>query len=147
LTASLVLLGGAVVAALASEYVLREGRIQTRFAQILCVHSATGLAVLLYLVFAGHTRLIPAAILWCGMFLSWFGVRSHIESSILLRMAYMLRQGPMGEDRLLAQYEAHYGGSMRLEELLRAGLVEKIPSGMALTTKGSRIHRAASWLR
>ena len=147
MTPVLVLIAGVVTAGIVSEYVLRGGRIQTRLLQVLGVHAVIGLAALLYLVLVCGTYLIPPAIFWAGAFLTWFGVRSHIESSILLRMAYLLREGPMGESGLLARYESHYGGSRRLDELLRARLVEQTSTGMALTAKGAMIHRITSWLR
>ena len=70
--------------------------------------------LLLYLAITRLSAVLPFAIFWSGAFLTWFGVRSHIESSILLRMAYLLRGHPMQPGELLEEYD--YPGGFFLRE-------------------------------
>jgi hypothetical protein len=79
--------------------------------------------------------------------LSWFGVRSHIESSILLRMLYSLRRRPMTETGLVDEYLSHYGEAARTEELLRGGLASRNGDRLSVTSKGKRILNIVSKLR
>jgi hypothetical protein len=86
-------------------------------------------------------------VFWAGAFLSWFGVRSHIESSILLRMLYLLRKNPTTEATLLAAYEALGGEGKRREELARGGMMTMAGDRVVVTPKGRAILRVVSMLR
>jgi hypothetical protein len=84
---------------------------------------------------------------WGGAFLSWFGVRSHIESSILLRMLYLLRREPRAEADLLAEYASRFGAAMRMEELMRGGMMVKLDGANVVTPKGKSILGVVARLR
>jgi hypothetical protein len=142
----LLIIGGFIAALFTSEFVLKGTKLQTGLAKVILVHAFLVALVLVYLVISRKYIFAALLIFWAGAFLTWFGVRSHMESSILLRMLYLLRRGPLPEQRLLQEYESHYGQSQRLEELLRGGLLEKTSSGMVATRKGRLILRVVSFL-
>lgn len=139
--------GGLVAAVVASEVALGPRKIQTGLLRVIAVYGAIGGGLLLYFALVRRAEATSFALFWAGAFLSWFGVRSHIESSILLRMVYLLRRGPLAAARLLHEYEARYGAEQRLEELVRAGLAAKeAKGGLRVTAKGRRIATVARWL-
>jgi hypothetical protein len=105
------------------------------------------LAALYPVLFHGQIGVIAFTIFWGGAFLSWFGVRSHIESSILLRMLYLLRKKPLSEAELLAAYTALYGPEKRFEELLRGKMALQSDGVTTVTPKGKTILRVVSLLR
>jgi hypothetical protein len=104
-------------------------------------------ATVVSLVLSNAVSPIAFTIFWGGSFLTWFGVRSHIESSILLRMLVFLRRQPMTEALLLAQYLSVYGEAMRLEELCRGGLAQRDRDRLSVTPKGKAVLRVVSTLR
>jgi 4-amino-4-deoxy-L-arabinose transferase-like glycosyltransferase len=137
-------------AVLASEVVLGGRKLQAALPRVLPVFVVAGLTSLAYLVSVHGIHPFTLIIFWTGAFLSWFGVRSHIESSILLRMASLLAEEPMSSSQLLARYEEVYGEQARRNELARAGLILTGSDGITLTPKGRAIHRVAralSWSR
>jgi hypothetical protein len=130
-----------------SELVLRGTKLQTGLGRVLVVW-ATVFLVGVWPVFRyGETGPLIFTLFWGGAFLSWFGVRSHIESSILLRMLYLLRGRPLSEADVLAKYGSHYGEAMRVEELLRGGLTVKNGDVTSVTPKGKTILRVVALLR
>ena len=140
-------IGGFLLAVVFSELLLKGTKLQTGLAKVLIAHSAVAVLLVVYLIVTGKNLIVPLLVFWSGAFLTWFGVRSHMESSILLRMLFLLRKGPLPEKRLLQEYESHYGQSQRMEELLRGGLLENTTSGIAVTQKGKFILRVVSLLK
>jgi hypothetical protein len=140
-------LGALLAAAVASELALRGTKLQTGLGRVLIAWAAVYLAVLYPMFAYGDTGPVPFTIFWGGAFLSWFGVRSHIESSILLRMLYLLRQKSLGESELLAAYTAQYGPDMRIQELLRGKMATRQGEGLSVTPKGKGILRVVALLR
>jgi hypothetical protein len=140
------IVGGFLSAVFLSELVLKGTKLQTGLAKVGIVHAVVAIVLLIYFLLVRRPLFAPLFIFWAGAFLTWFGVRSHIESSILLRMLYLLRKGPIPEKRLLQEYESHYGELQRLEELLRGGLLGRTPSGLVVTKKGKFILRVVSFL-
>ena len=136
-----------LLAVIASEVVLGGTKLQTGLARILAVHSLLAAVLLAYLFLNSPGALVAAVIFWAGAFLAWFVVRSHAESSILLRMIFLLRSKPRTRDQLIAEYSAAYGGSLRLEELLRGGLARQGATGIEVTAKGRNILRIVSLLK
>jgi hypothetical protein len=130
-----------------SELVLRGTKLQTGLGRVLLVWATLFLAGVWPLFRYGDTGPVIFTLFWGGAFLSWFGVRSHIESSILLRMLYLLRQKPLAEAEVLAKYGAHYGEAMRVEELLRGGLTVKVGDVTTVSNKGKTILRVVALLR
>ena len=143
----LFIVGGFVTAMIVSEIVLKGTKLQTGLMKVIVVHALIAGIQLVYLFATGRMLWGALIIFWGGAFLTWFGVRSHFESSILLRMLYMLRRGFAPESRLLSEYESHYGEAQRLEELFRGSMLEKSSSGVAVTPKGKFILRVVSFLR
>ena len=129
-----------------SELALRGTKLQTGLARVLVVWAVAYAGLLAYLETFASTGFIACTLFWGGAFLSWFGVRSHVESSILMRMMFLLRSRPMTADELLKDYESHYGESMRLEELVRGSLIRNTQD-MRITPKGRRILQIVAMLR
>src|ERR1700733_9243702 len=127
-----------------SEFALGGTKLQTGLARVLVVWGGAYLLGVFPLVRYGDIGPVAFTIFWGGAFLSWFGVRSHVESSILLRMLYLLRRGPMEEARLLEEYESHCGQAVRMEELFRGGLASNDGNRLAVTPKGRNILNVVS---
>lgn len=130
-----------------SELALRGTKLQTGLGRVVLVWAGVFVVSVGLLARGSHASPLAFTIFWSGAFLSWFGVRSHIESSILLRMLYLLRQQPMTEARLLAEYGSRYSEMMRINELLRGGLAVKTGEHLKVTPKGKTILRIVSGLR
>ncbi|MFN0244245.1 MAG: hypothetical protein ACKVWV_15255 [Planctomycetota bacterium] len=143
----------APVAAMAScELVLRGSKLQSRLLPVVAIHAGFALFALLWLGRDAAFAWGPAVVLWAGAFLVWFGVRSHVESSILLAMLRVLHEhGSMSEAELLARYREHHGASARLDELRRGGYIESTAGTIVVTHKGRTVARAfallARWWR
>ncbi len=139
------LISAFLLAAIASELPVRGRKLQSRLFLLLCIHAVALLSVLFFLNSA--YGLCPASILifWAGAFLTWFGVRSHLESSILLRMLSFLRTGPHSKDELLRRYASHDSTLSRTNELVHAGLLQQAPDGFSVTSKGRLILRLAAF--
>jgi hypothetical protein len=142
---SLVSLALALSAAV-SEFALRGRKVQSALGPALAVWIAAGGCLLLW--FWGRpSGWASFAVFWAGAFLSWFGIRSHLESSILLRMVYLLKQRPKTSAELLEEYERSYGSQQRVEELVRAGLLERRGEHLLVTPKGKLVLSVARLLR
>jgi hypothetical protein len=131
----------------ASELALRGTKLQTGLARVLVAWGAVYAVTMVWLRLDGEISPLAFTILWGGSFLTWFGVRSHLESSILLRMLVFLRREPMSEGRLVARYLSQYGEAVRVEELCRGGLARRDRDQISVTPKGKRILRVVSTLR
>jgi hypothetical protein len=142
-----VLLGASFLAVAASEMGLRGRRVQAAVLELSSIFGSLGIATACYAELVHGHGAVLLAIYWVGGFLVWFAVRSHVESSILLRMIYLLRDRPSTPGELLKLYESGYGLGERLNELERAGLIDTGPDGMRATRKGAWVVRAATWLR
>jgi hypothetical protein len=135
----LVLAASFAAAVLVTEVLVRE-KLQSALGRVVAVHC------LAFAVAAWATHTLPgtsAFVFWTGMFALWFGLRSHVESSILLRMLTSLRERPASREEILLRYNQLYGRAARVDELVRAGLVTRTPTGIAPTTKGRVVARTA----
>ncbi len=139
----LVLGGGFVASACASEWFIGR-KLQSALGRVLCLHVAAFIASLCFTETVGAAA---AFVLWTGMFTAWFGIRSHVESSILLRMLHFLRDGHATRDEMLGRYDRHDGQAARIEELVRAGLIRRTSDGILPTRKGRFVARIAARLR
>jgi hypothetical protein len=142
----LILAGGWLLAMIASEVALRGTKLQTGLARVLVVYFLIGGGLLLFFIISGNLGPVACTVFWSGCFLSWFGVRSHLESSILLRMLFLLKKRAWTAQELLTEYNLHYGEAARLEELVRGGLTGPGTGVPALTSKGKTIVRIVSLL-
>jgi len=134
-----------LLAIVTCEFVLAGRKVQTGLWRAAWVYAVMGALLLLWMG-PGRVGVAVLVVYWAGAFLTWFCVRSHIESSILLRLLYLLRAGPLPALELLERYEQLYGHGQRLGELVRAGLVERQGAETHLTRKGALILRiTARW--
>ncbi|HEU5072549.1 MAG TPA: hypothetical protein VFU02_00210 [Polyangiaceae bacterium] len=147
MTGILLVLGALVAVMVLSELVLGHTKLQTGLARILVAWTIVYLAVIYFVVQYGNVGILGFTIFWGGAFLSWFGVRSHIESSILLRMLHLLRQGPRDEAGIVSAYMAIGGEKVRLEELLKGGMATRQGDGFSVTPKGKTILAVVAKLR
>ncbi|HEY7162350.1 MAG TPA: hypothetical protein VH815_13880 [Acidobacteriota bacterium] len=129
------------------ELVLKGTKLQTGLVKVFIVHAFCWIALLIFMVTNSEGGIIAMTIFWAGAFLTWFGVRSHIESSVLLRMLYLLRRQPVSADQLLSSYHSHYGKELRIEELIRGGLLESGSSELHVSKKGNLILRMVQLLK
>ncbi len=143
----LLVLGALIAVMVGSELALKGTKLQTGLSRVIVVWGLMFLLATYPVWRFGGTGPIPFVVFWGGAFLSWFGVRSHIESSILLRMVYLLRKKPMSDTELLESYASHYGPGMRMEELYRGGMAAKTDSGIVVTAKGKNILGVVARLR
>src|SRR5688572_7690128 len=104
-----VIAGAMVVVMIASELVLRGTKLQSGLSRILPTWAIVYIVTVFLLVRSTPVGPVAFTIFWAGLYLSWFGVRSHIESSILMRMMYLLRRQSRTQESLVAEYESHYG--------------------------------------
>lgn len=142
----LLLLGAFVAVLVLSELALGGIKLQTGLARVVVAWGVVFLAAV-YPIYRAGIAPVPLLFFWGGAFLSWFGVRSHIESSILLRMLYLLRKEPLTDAQLLEKYGTYYGPALRLEELLRGGLAKDENGTWVVTPKGKNILRVVALLR
>jgi hypothetical protein len=142
-----VLAAALVLAAVGSELALRGTKLQSGLSRVVIVWGVVWLAALYPSRAYGGIDPVTLTIFWGGAFLSWFGVRSHIESSILLRMLYLLRREPRAEADLLATYASRFGAATRMEELVRGGMMVERDGTNVVTAKGKRILGVVSRLR
>src|SRR5687768_6636574 len=99
----LVIIAAAMILVMAaSEWVLAGTKLQNGLARILPTWAVVYVATLVWLILSTPVGPVAFTIFWAGFYLSWFGVRSHIESSILMRMMYLLRRQPSSEKSLVA---------------------------------------------
>ena len=136
-----------LVPVVGSELALARAKLQTAIPRVLVVWVGAYAAAATWLVHRHDAGLAALTIFWAGAFLVWFGVRSHIESSILLRMLFLLRQRPMTDRGLLDQYIARCGESARVSELRRGGLVDQEEQRLRVTRKGKAILLVVTKLR
>lgn len=129
------------------ELILKGTKLQTALIPVFAVHAFCWVALLIFLNWKRQSSGIAVTIFWAGAFLSWFGIRSHIESSILLRMLYLLRQHPTTANELISRYHSHWGEELRVEELVRAGLLNHVSNDVAITRKGNLILRIVDLLK
>jgi hypothetical protein len=139
--------GAVLLPVVGSEFALARAKLQTALGRVLLVWLASCLAATVWLGRDGSVGVVPVTIFFGGAFLVWFGVRSHIESSILLRMLVLLRGRSLSDSRLVDEYNARYGESMRVAELCRGGLVETGVDGLQLTARGKTVLFLVSKLR
>jgi hypothetical protein len=145
----LILASGFALTAVSCELMLRSRKLQSALGRVAILHAAVLAIVAGFLAANGLMRLVPVSIFWSGALLAWFGFRSHVESSILLRMIHLLGSASMTRRELTSLYNARYGRTERIEELIRAGLVsgDRARTSLVPTRKGLLIARLVLRLR
>jgi len=138
----------AITAGTASECALGGIKIQTGLLRTAAAWSGVYSVVIIFFLRESGISVTAFTMLWLGLYLSWFGIRSHIESSILMRLVHLLgREGSQTAQALLDRYNAHYGRERRFDELGHGGLIEKVGDETRVTRKGRLILRVVSMLR
>ena len=138
------ILAATFIAAVVASELLSGKNLQSVLGRVIICH------VVAFAIAASATRIVPAAavfVFWTGMFSLWFGLRSHIQSSILLRMLTRLRDRPATRAEILDWYNERFGRAHRVEGLVGAGLVTATGGVLAPTAKGRAVARIARLLR
>ena len=118
---------------------LLGSKLQTRL-NIILVFFILSLILACFLIREIHPVFL--VMLWGGFFLAWFGVRSHIESSILLRILHMIHKNPgISPKDLIRDYEEEQGTVERMAELERGGYFKPDGTSFTLTGKGRMVAR------
>ena len=136
-----------VVPLLGSEVALAGRKLQSRLGRVLVVWLFGYTLPAAWILRYDEAAFVPSVVFWCGTFLLWFGARSHLESSILLRLVVLLRHRPMTDARLLEAYVSTESEAARLAELQRDGLIMQGEGGPQVTRKGRAILFLVSKLR
>ena len=82
--------------------------------------------------------------LMCELYIFLFTL---VLSSVSATMLIMLRQGPVQVSALASVYEPREMVNLRLDRLLKNGMVERAAGRLSLTGKGELLHRVFSSLR
>ena len=148
MNALMILTAGFGATTVVSEFVVRSGTVQAVLGRVAFVQVIGLISVITALVATGGISVVSVLIFWSGAYLTWFGVRSHLESSILLRFIYFLGSGPAAGPDLVSRYESFYGLAQRQRELFRAGLIAITDqSTTKLTRKGAAVASVVLRLR
>jgi hypothetical protein len=137
-------LAGAFAVSLAAIEIVVARKLQSALPTIALIH-ALGLIAALGLV--RTVGVLGVLVFWSGLAACWFGVRSHIESSILFRLLHLLRQDAATREDVLGRYYRDHSEEARLDELLQSGLVVRTAGGLVPTAKGRFVARVAARLR
>jgi hypothetical protein len=131
------------LATLASQRWLGGRKVQSAAAGVVIIHAATAAGLLLLVGMPSALELAASAIFWSGAALSWFVVRSHLESSILLDVLDAVVAGASDRRAVLDAFERTGGFAVRARELRAAGLVDdrQVPTarGVAVLALFDRI--------
>lgn len=119
-------------------------KLQSALGRVLIVHLA-GLLIATALVRTVDPAVL--AVFWFGSLAGWIGVRSHLESSILLQMLHALDRGATTREQVLARCLEEYGPTARIDELVRGGFLARTPRGVTPSRKGRLAARAALFFR
>ena len=142
----MIFFGAVVLSVFCMEKAVSGEKVQSRTGTALCCHAVIGTAVTAYLGAVRHGALVGFLVAWSGVFLSWFVIRSHIESSILLRMLLLVRKEPLAAEDIVGRYLARYGTRERLRELIGAGLLVFSHEEYRLTQKGRAVLKMVDFL-
>jgi hypothetical protein len=136
-----------LVVVIATEFLLGPAKLQTGLPRVLAAWAAVYFIVMYFFLGLTNIDSVAFTIFWGGAFLSWFGIRSHVESSILLRMTYLLRHGPLTDAELVAKYNSQFSEATRIDELVRGGLLIRTRDHLAVTPNGKMILAIVDKLR
>lgn len=79
-------------------------------------------------------------IYWLGLFFCWFGIRSHLESSILLEInSLVCGEKNLSEHQLLEKIKFSVSAQTRIDQLVQSGYLKKNGSNQYLTTNKASI--------
>jgi hypothetical protein len=125
---------------------LRRSTMLAQLPKVVAVHAGCAAPTTAYLVACSAGSAGALWVAWAGAFLIWLTVRSHISSSILLRMVHMLGERPLSASELTARYELDHGSEHRARQLESAGLTRgraRTLAGRTLAFLGRRLQPPA----
>lgn len=119
----------------AGQALLRGDKVQARLGRVAAIHLLIALPLMVALARWGETSPWALLLFWSGAGLTWFVVRSHLESSILLAMLDEVARGTSDRDELRRRLPARHGAGARIRELETAGLIDN-GAELRITRKG-----------
>lgn len=136
----------ALLTLFASEKRLKGRRLQSSINRVFPVFMGAALLSFIFAFIIHQSYLLVIAMFWSGLFLTWFGTRSHLESSILIGMLVALRNEKLSENSLVDVYLSQYGAQDRLTELRETGVLEQNSMDVVLTNKGRSMIKIINFL-
>lgn len=138
MTAIVVILFAFLVAMGIGEIVLVRQKVQFAAASLALVHGVIFMMTTICATALGEVAPVSVLLFWAGAFLLWLGIRSHIESSILLRMLYLVKESnnSMARSALVHLYDQHHGADPRLLELEKSGFIARRSGRVEILAKG-----------
>lgn len=128
------------------ELLLRNSKVQTALFKCLVLFLIIGIITIPMAM--DEIKLFVLFTFYSGFFLCWFLLRSHLESSIFLRILVLLHSQSLEKEILLERYHEDFGIAFRIDELLRGNLLQRDTAGeITCTNKGVRIQQIFSFLR
>jgi len=106
-----------------------------------------GLLVVSALTFGFRTFGLAQVALYAFLCELYMFLFTLVVSSVSATILILLRRGPISESTLKAAYDPQGMVRLRLERLIKQGLITKVAEGYAVTAAGARLHRAFSALR
>ena len=91
----------------------------------------------------GFAAILLYALL-CELYIFCFTL---VLSSVSATMLILLRRGPVQASALVSVYEPEEMVSLRIDRLLKTGLIERATGRLSVTGKGKRLHRIFNGLR
>lgn len=102
---------------------MRGATMLSRLPRVILLHAASLSATAVAFLLLDLGRPTALAVFWAGAFSCWLTARSHVSSSILLRMTAMLADGPRPADALADDYQRTHGADHRRRQLATSGFV------------------------
>lgn len=128
-----------LLAPIAAEIVLKGRRLQSNVKRVAPLYIVIALCCITIGAYTHYTHPIVIVMYWCGYFLTWFGIRSHLESSILLKMLTTLQASNLSRDELMSSYLQSYSTQSRIAELDNSGLLESKKGIISITPSGKKL--------
>jgi predicted transcriptional regulator len=128
-----------LLAPIGAEIVLKGRRLQSNVKRVVPLYIVMALCCITIGAYTHYPHPIVILMYWCGYFLTWFGIRSHLESSILLKMLTTLQKSSLSRDELMKAYLQSYSIRSRITELENSGLLESKKDIVSITTSGKKL--------
>lgn len=130
---------GTFVILFLSELVLGDKKIQTVVFKLFFAFIVVLGLLIACLATVSTNNLFVFIVLELGVFISWFGIRSHLQNSILLRFTCYLREDSLTKSQLINVYQKNHGLKEKMKELEEAKLIRVDQQFFELTPKGKLV--------
>jgi hypothetical protein len=142
----LLALAGFALASGMSQLAIGRRKVQSRLVLVAAIHLAVLFAILAAVPREDSAQIGGVLIFWSGAGLSWFVVRSHLESSILLAMLLEIGDRSVTREGLIEVARKTHSFDRRLQELRGAGLLRDAAGAPHVTRRGRAVLVVFDWL-